>query len=1023
MVGTNPIGYRILKKSKAAGATSYTVLDALGLDNGYAYCMVRVSNNVTKTYGIRIYTRSLTGTYTHNDVYTLTSGSNLDNLNGALCRIEDGNLIAVHTRLTAASFANLMSHRSTDNGATWQQINDMAANNSINIGGSFGAGSAGFDIKKMRLRSIRGEAMLLMNLLDHNTTGSRNTTVARQYSSIDGCTTFTETNSTDETFLFSFAELVESQGKFLVIYVESSDTAKCVVLPNSFTSLQSTRAYASQNTIEINTVNIVGGSLSNGHFTQGQVLAWEDHTGRLYCAFEDVTSNVKTFFSYVSRDGGFTWHALNTSQGGKTTLSNTCKIWDTDGQFVQLTNVAACMAGATTILFNNHTNSSGITTGGVSALHYGGYSSVAQPASLELSDYYNRIRYDKAWQSLEAPNVLTNIFTQGGTGAGAATVTLNADMYTTIATNNHTRFYSATTTSGLIYSSGYIARAALTVVAGGDTSVARIALHAQVKDATGTQIAGVLLNFSTTAIRCTDQNGPVNLGELSINTTGNGVEVLLALAGGKVSAWAKRRGAGPKSWQAICTAQTVSSSASGTIANEIEFGHFLAITQNDESRWYEFAYVEGARTGTQLAASGYTNPADLYGQFYPVRGSFSYVDGGLQLSTFDGPAHNGDTYTINKRYEYGIENIFHSVTPSPQITYRSTTSTGLTVPENVYSWMIDKSIAVTANGELWTDLVALHLSNINFQNFIIERYDVSGAGWTLAATFDNKIDDFAFTRKGASIVCSAVNTAPYVFANELSGFYIKLVNGPTEVIRKIRSNSSGVISNIVSKQCIIVLEDAQSSDPFGGTATIIPNSCTAIIDMQGAQAAAWRIRITAQKTAEMYFEIGNMTFGAVMPFGRQYSRGREIQYHAGTETDETQDNVMRTRVQSAGYRTVSLAWAEGVDTSNLYEVDPAPDYYTATTSGSPRPVAALNDVPQFMQGVSRLLKGAEKPVVYLPAIPRQSANSWLFNRYNEHILCQLTSDITLENVTGNELQGANAGELFRVASITLREVL
>ena len=125
---------------------------------------------------------------------------------------------------------------------------------------------------------------------------------------------------------------------------------------------------------------------------------------------------------------------------------------------------------------------------------------------------------------------------------------------------------------------------------------------------------------------------------------------MAAFAGGKVSAWAKRRGAGVKQWQAICTNQSVSNSSTGTIANKIEFGHFLAITQNDVSNWYEFAYVEGTNTGLQLAASGYTNPNDLSGQFYPVRGSYSYVDGGLQVSTFDGPAHNGDTYTIDRRY-------------------------------------------------------------------------------------------------------------------------------------------------------------------------------------------------------------------------------------------------------------------------------------------------------------------------------------------------------------------------------------
>ena len=96
---------------------------------------------------------------------------------------------------------------------------------------------------------------------------------------------------------------------------------------------------------------------------------------------------------------------------------------------------------------------------------------------------------------------------------------------------------------------------------------------------------------------------------------------------------------------------------------------------------------------------------------------------------------------------------------------------------------------------------------------------------------------------------------------------------------------------------------------------------------------------------------------------------------------------------------------------------------TARTIGAAGPVSVVPDIPDLMMGVYQLLNGAENPLVYLPSIPRQSGNVWLFNKRSNHMICSLQDEITITNVVGNELTGNTQGEVFRVSTVTAREIV
>ena len=76
------------------------------------------------------------------------------------------------------------------------------------------------------------------------------------------------------------------------------------------------------------------------------------------------------------------------------------------------------------------------------------------------------------------------------------------------------------------------------------------------------------------------------------------------------------------------------------------------------------------------------------------------------------------------------------------------------------------------------------------------------------------------------------------------------------------------------------------------------------------------------------------------------------------------------------------------------------------------------------------LQGSVSPIVYLPNISKSTSASGdfrLLKRANEHALVTLDSDVSIESVLGDELQGGTGsagtiGEVFRIASIVLREV-
>ena len=112
-----------------------------------------------------------------------------------------------------------------------------------------------------------------------------------------------------------------------------------------------------------------------------------------------------------------------------------------------------------------------------------------------------------------------------------------------------------------------------------------------------------------------------------------------------------------------------------------------------------------------------------------------------------------------------------------------------------------------------------------------------------------------------------------------------------------------------------------------------------------------------------------------------------------------------------------MAWTEPVDSRTIYELNP--DFWQFSQASGAMPIANYGDAVFGMLGICQHLS-EQKPVVYLPSIPKDTDEDgfFIFNRYYNHAMVRMSGGVTLESVLGEEEQD----EMFRLATVTLIEV-
>ena len=510
----------------------------------------------------------------------------------------------------------------------------------------------------------------------------------------------------------------------------------------------------------------------------------------------------------------------------------------------------------------------------------------------------------------------------------------------------------------------------------------------------------VEIRIDTNAIDIYDVTGATSLGSSS-GHNGDQVEFLVSFTGDYIIVWDTYDVyKGRKTWRKIADSSVTSTTSTGA-ENTLKWGHITTSTSQVNTYWYEF------HVGTILDSFGIVQP--LIGIPYPSTGLKQFLNGGCSISTIDGPARIGDQYQIQKQYDYALERVIFDVNTSPRVKWRSTNTSAQDIVWYTYGNDTHRDIATNNMG-------AVTLLGCNFQSFTL-YYESSGV-WTSLGLIDMSEGlECDLIRIGSTVrSTTSAGGSFYAFENEFAGCICSLTFSTTTKYRKIISNSAGVMGNNTGKPATFVLDGIDNTEPTTGTFKVFSNRVT--VTHSALSSSRWKIEFGSQTIVDSFFEIGQIIHGSMFIFGPQYGRGRSITYESNTDIYQTTDNQIKTRVRSIGHRTARISWTDPVDQTTLFEPSFDGDYFsTLNTDTQTYAIANYGDIPYSLIGLYTYLDGAGKPIVYIPKIEAGSTKRVL-NRYQDFLYGITTSDISIDNVLGDE----NVGECFRISQIDIREI-
>jgi len=972
-----------------------TVLDSISNPDGSCTFLFEYASGTTRTIAAGYLNRSQS--LSTSTIYSQNLAS--PPLQGCLCKLEDGSIIAIYLQAnTAEGRANVRTSRSFDNGLNWFEISRRALPLDIDVGGTFGAGNTGADIYRLSAASARGEILLAIATRAHNTSLAYQD-ILEQYSSTDGGGNFVHIGNTGTGESYYQPNIIAVDNQFYLIGIESVDSAIIVEIENSTEPIQKARGFGR---VEI-TNELIATFNSDGYLDEGQCSAWVDENNRVYVAFQRKPGDAgNDFFFIVQSDNPMKqteWFHLGNDNSTANRASK-AQFFNSGDSASRPNNIRGCGTRGTQYIIHDYVTSSSTLDNGIHLLELGGYSTVNLPQLVEYPADYQFSNWSINWLPYDKPDDLSN-WTKYGTGnitAAASHALFESLNVATVFVESS--FFTTSTDEGIII------RSRCQPITEGGTNRGR-GIYAQ------TTTRRVSVYIDTGNLYLYDEEGATQLASATVDTTG-GIEIILAM-NTTARAWYRQTGEINKRWVPLGNG----SLAAGTNPNNlVRFGHLTALdvsAGDQETQWFEFHYSYGYRTGYQLA-DGQENPEELVSKLYPPQGLTTYITGGTRISTFDGAAFQGEHYTISEDSQHPLRRAIFENSPTPRTTWRSENDN--TLQTLAFYWDVEN--ADSENMHLGTDSIAIHLANLNFYSFTIEEYNAAGASWGTPITITNQLEGLKnFSRQGNSLTCTD-STGIFIHENECIGHYLFIENGGTDIVRKITRNTAGILGTSTStKKAVFTLQDADPGDPTTFTGRIIPNNCTVIIHQRGTRSAGFRIKIPAQDTQQGYFQIGTILAGA-LHISQQYSRGRTQTFTSGTFKTELQDGQTRTKKAHDGIRNIRISWAEGIDTSQLFETNPSPDYYEGTTAANAEPIATPAATPSNIFGLARIANEA-LPLVYIPKITISSNTHELINRYHKAILCRINSDVSIENVLGDE--DSNPGEIFRVANMVLKEII
>lgn len=902
----------------------------------------------------------------------------------------------------------------------------------IDAGGTSGAGASGFEITRMRVAYNGGQVLMLVQGTAHNTTLTYIDTLW-QYASSDLGNTFTRialdttpkggasnegglVAGAGSTSAAAFADVAAlREGGFVVSYVAVAAAAfnlTTKVLGSAYDDWLAQTA----NTVLVDTIGSVASGVVGGSNTAIAV----DETGQVAVLFQkDSTQSSGVFLSNDSGESWLTCNATLSARNWNQTAATWVPWWENgDPSFYPTGYSCLYQCGRIVVLTSFQVGTAQAPSTDRTKLYeidLGGYTTACRSFKRAEQGDPDQVVWDKVWIPVERLSDTT-----GWALTGTGTEVLTTGDYSTMTTAGGQTLQVSTANVNAVTSGNQRTEGVFEckVTAGNSR------LEVIVGD--GATVYWFWLEFSTTNLLVKDINAATTLYNAAAPSAAGWNQVLWSFdwSTAKVSVYVRASASDVeiRPWKLALVGQAVTSAAAATASR-------LRVDQpaSSASQWRGMHFGSGAYGFPITAESSAGDPT--FGRVFSPYPVHVYSGDGVKVRAVDGPTWDGDSWTITQRHEYGVENIFADVAPSPRKTWRSV---GTAQQEIVAQ--LDYSADPTP---LLGRVLVVGAFGCNFDSLTIQYRTTAGAGaWNALGvlSLNQSQTSLKWIRDGKVVrpdtAAGAHHSADYYTYNILEGSHLLISDGANPATRKIKTNSEGVWTDTAATvRARVYCEDILTTDAASGTAgeiwskdgIIMIRDCPDICEIKFliSPSAAGRI-------VEGYYEIGSLFVGHLAYFGKQYARGRALAMTTNTAMTTGRAGARRARALGPARRSVEFGWAaeNEADASRLVGLTggavPTPDYILPATN-STEPVATPADTPYKMSGLVEAMRGAATPCIYLaraPMVATEATDTVLVNR-NLFMLGRLVSDPRIETVLGSEW--ATAGEVMRLATVTFEE--
>ena len=583
---------------------SYTSTEAVG-KNGIIVKRMEADGSVfssgTTVFNTLDYTGKLTGS------------------NPAMCQLSDGSVLLViwANYVISTNLSNLWVYRSTNNGQSWSLVSTGALDASID--------RSVYALGRISIDYYNGQVLLIASI---KKTGATRPDIILQAASIDEGMSFSTIGTTDNNYYCFHPSLVVCDDGFLLTYITNLDDAasnvgkgECFLFPNAFFPFANRGNIVNAiGTLTVGTISTV----SPHEFTTGASTSWKDRENNIFVIFRNLPSVANGFggnggwWMMVSNNNGSTWNYA----GGKNAnyIPPYIQTMNDDNEYLR--NLSACSTKGKSWIFCQPETTAGTLDNSLMLICLRGYTSISLPPRFQDATIYEQFGYNHSYIPFITPDILPN---WTGIIGGSPTISLTTDglKIETTTTSNQQYKYNYISPDANHTETGSIVRFVVRAAVGGSSLSNDIAAVLSISDASHNY--KIICRLSNIAILIIDDLAGSTLSTTTPGSstilTDTGVEILIALADGKVSAFYRPNDhVDAKGWFPMIENVMVSDGG-GTGSNYFNIGNLVSPSVGTvTSYWGEVCISYKKGYGGQYypnLAKGFGNPNDLMGNYIP----------------------------------------------------------------------------------------------------------------------------------------------------------------------------------------------------------------------------------------------------------------------------------------------------------------------------------------------------------------------------------------------------------------------